>query len=230
MSTTRQRSEQASFTALEELLAGQPGWAEVLNRVAYWPEEQDLPRAVAMVEEVANRAWRPEARTPTRRVLDQLRRGEVRPHLRLLRALDVDVPELSVRDRVRVLERMIDEGGVRELHTFRSRVTLGDHVLIEVLGRRVTGLRVLSIGQSQVSSAGAAALAGSPAFAGLHHLSLHSNRIDDRGGLALVASPHLASLRYLNLHANCLGPEVARRMRSRPEWEGAKLVLHGQGS
>lgn len=181
-----------------------------------------------MVEAVADRSWHRSARKPTRCVLDQLSRREVRPYVRVLGVLDADVPGLSIGARYEVLARMIG-AGMHVLHTFASVVCHGDAVLVDQLAAHVTGLRILSVSQSLVSNGGARAIAESPAFANLERLSLHSNAIDDNGADALVGSPHLAGLRYLNLYENRISTDAIARIRARPAWHATKLILHRQG-
>lgn len=221
-------TEEARLAALAELLA-RPGasWAEVLTLLARWPAEQRPERALALVEAVADR-WSPRVRGLARTVVRELERGEVRPHLRLLRSLDLrELWRVPRRDQL--FERMIAEGGVRELHALTTRYEPHGEQLIAQLVRHVGGLRHLYLGSSAIGSAGARALAEAPALAGLGHLSLHNNAIDDAGAEALLGSPHLAGLRFLNLYCNDLTPRMVERVVAAPQWRQATIVIHGQG-
>lgn len=219
-------TEEQRHAALTELLARpDAGWAAVMTLLASWPAGQEPGRAIEAVEAVAER-WPPHARGLSRLAVQQLLAGEVRPYLRLVRALDLR-PLWSLRDRAGLLAQMIREAGVRELAVFVIRYDEGD-AIIRLITRHIVGLRALTIGGSGVSPAGARVLAEASALAGLRLLALHNNRIDDAGAGALVDSPHLGELRSLNLYGNRLTALGARRVSSAPRWLQAGIVVHGQ--
>ncbi|WP_146157606.1 hypothetical protein [Enhygromyxa salina] len=149
--------------------------------------------------------------------------GHVRPYLRLLRVLDIR-PLHPIRDRNALLRRMIREGGVRELQTFRARYSDGDQ-LIDTLLRSIHGLQVIYIGGSHVGPAAAQALAQSPSMSGLRYLSLHNNSIGDGGAEALLASPYLRELRWLNLYRNGISGALRDAIKRAPQWQGAQIIL-----
>lgn len=211
------------FAAL--LASPETSWVAVMARLASWPADQGVARAIEAAEAVAER-WPRHARGPGRLTLQQLAAGQVRSHVRLVRALDLR-PLWRVPDRPGLLGRMIREGGVRELELLVTRHDRGEE-LIRLVTRHVVGLRGLAIGGSGVGPDGARALAEAPALAGLRRLALHNNRIDDAGAEALVESPHLGALRYLNLYGNTLGAGAVLRVRGAPRWLQAGLVVHGQ--
>ena len=216
------------FDALAAVLAGRPRWLDVLQRLAYWPQEEDPARAVAMVETLADRLWHPRDRVLTGVVTNQLADGVVRPYLRVVRVVDADFPRLDLHGRMDVLERMCSDAvGVRHLWGFSTRVLFGDPV-IALLAARTTGLKFVRISQSRVGVEGARLIATSPAFAGLEELSLHSNALDDEAAALLLASKQLDGVKSVNLYDNQIGDEMVARIRAHLPWKAAKLVLHGQ--
>jgi len=226
--TASQRSEaQVRHEALAVLLAEPaPSWHEVLRRLATWPAAHDPAAAIAAVEAVAHR-WRPQDRGLGRFAVHQLIHGDVGPHLRLIRALDLR-PLWEVGDRPALFERMIVAGGVRELFAFDARYDRGD-THIELLTAHIVGLRQLYLGGCHVGPEGARRLAECPALAGLQRLSLHNNVLGDAGAEALLASPHLVGLRVLNLYNNQLSAPMIERIRAAPQWRGATVTIHNQG-
>lgn len=222
----RVRSVEERLAGLESMLARPTtSWSEVMTALSTWPADQALEGAIAAVEAAADR-WPPAARGLARVTVQQLLAGEVRPHLRLVRALDLR-PLWSHRHRAALLGRMIAEGGVRELHTFILRYDEGEAILA-LLTRHVRGLRVLYLGGSGVETTGACALAECAELAELGHLALHNNRIDDEGALALARSPHLGSLRSLNLYNNRLTPPGVEALRGLLEPRQVRLIVHKQ--
>ncbi len=223
--------EEARFAGLAALLERPDApWNEVLNCLARWPAEQEPERAIVAVEAAVDR-WPAGLRGLSRFVVQQLVGGEVRPYLRVLRALDLR-RVWSVRRRDRLLARMIEEAGVTRLESCTTRYDLGEE-LIPRIARSIGGLRRLEIGGSGVSSDGARALAGAPGLAGLVHLGLPNNHIHDDGAEALLGSPWLAGLRFLNLHGNRLSPAMVERIAGAPQWQAARIVLgcqRGPGS
>lgn len=223
--------EEARFAGLAALLKRPDApWTEVLNCLARWPAEQAAERAVAAVEAVAER-WPGHVRGLSRWVVQQLVGGDVRPYLRVLRALDLR-RAWSVQRRDLLLARMIAEGQVARLDSFTTRYDLGEELIPRIVGS-ICGLQSLSIGGSGVSSDGARALALAPALGGLISLSLHNNQIHDDGAEALIASQWLGGLRFLNLHGNRLSAAMAARIAAAPQWQGTRIVLgcqRGPGS
>jgi len=223
--------QKARFAGLAALLERSDApWNEVLNCLARWPAEQEPERAIVIVEAAVDR-WPAGLRGLSRFVVQQLVGGELRPYLRVLRALDLR-RVWSVKRRDLLLARMIEEGGVTRLESFTTRYDLGEE-LIPRLARSISGLRSLEIGGSGVSSGGAEALALAPGLAGLVSLSLHNNHIRDDGAEALLCSPWLGGLRFLNLHGNRLSSAMVERIAAAPRWQAARIVLgcqRGPGS
>lgn len=223
MARHRQSDEERTVALRRALENPATPWPEVLNRLAFWPLGHGLMEATEQVEAVVER-WPAATRSPTRFVLRQLLEGEVRPYLRLLRVLDLR-PLWRVRDRDGLLRRIIRDGSLRELHTFRARYSDGD-ALLTTLVRSIRGLCTIYLGGSTVSPAGAHAIARSPAMSGLRHLSLHNNQIGDVGAEALLASPYLHGLRWLNLYRNGISHDLRDAIRGAPQWQRARLILH----
>ncbi len=223
MTRHRQSDEERAVALRRALENPATPWGEVLGRLAFWPLGRGLEEATEQVEAVVER-WPAATRAPTRIVLQQLLNGEIRPYLRLLRVLDLR-PLWRVRDRDGLLRRIIRDGSLRELHTFRARYSDGD-ALLTTLVRSIRGLHTLYLGGSTVSPAGAYAIARSPAMSGLRHLSLHNNQIGDVGAEALLASPYLHGLRWLNLYRNGISHDLRDAIRSAPQWQRARLILH----
>lgn len=222
----RTRSETERRADLDALLADPAAaWGTVMTVLSTWPSDQAPDRAIAAVEAVADR-WPPATRGLPRAAIRQLLAGDVRPHLRLVRALDLR-PLWSSRDRVALLDRLIAEGGVCELHTFIVRYDDGEALLARLV-RHVRGLRVLRLGGCRIGLPGARALADGPALAELRELALHNNRIDDDGAGALAGSPHLARLRTLNLYNNCPSRGTVAALRELYAARGVRLQIHHQ--
>lgn len=223
--------QEARFAGLAALLERPDApWNEVLNCLARWPAEQEPERAIVAVEAAVDR-WPAGLRGLSRFVVQQLVAGEVRPYLRVLRALDLR-RVWSVRRRDLLLARMIEEGGVTRLGSFTTRYDLGEELIPRIV-RSIGGLRSLAIGGSGVSSDGARALALAPGLVGLVSLSLPNNHIHDDGAEALLGSPWLAGLRFLNLHGNRLSPGMVVRLGGAPQWRAGRVVLgcqRGPGS
>ena len=203
----------------------QAEWGQGVSLLACWPPDQDPASAVARVEAEAHR-WPPDARTLPRFALGQLIAGEIRPYLRLIRALDLRVL-WQVRDRPALVHRMIVEAGVHQLHTFTTRYDRGE-ALIELLVAHITGLRCIHIAGSAIGETGALRLAACPALAQLQHLDLPNNDVTDAGAEALLASPQLAGLHSLNLYGNRLSPAMVERLLAAPQWQQTRIVIHGQ--
>ncbi len=199
-------------------------WGDVITLLACWPPDQDPASAVALVEAEVDR-WPPHSRTLPRLALEQLRAGEVRPYLRLIRVLDLRALWQN-RDRATLLRRMI-AAGMHELLTFTTRYDQGEP-LIELLVAHITGLRRLQLGGSAIGPAGAIRLARWPELVHLQHLGLPNNHIDDAGAEALLASPHLDNLHSLNLYGNRLSPAMLGRIVAARQWQRTRLVVHGQ--
>ncbi len=228
MRRRRSQSDEERLSSLQRALAD-PGsaWADLLNRLAFWPPSETMRQATELVEAAAERLPAP-TRAPSRFVVRELLDGRVRGYIRLLRVLDLG-PLWSLRDRHLLLKRMIDEGGLHTLHTFRTRYDHGE-ALLRTLTRSIRGLQIIYIGGSQVGPAGAQLIARSPSMAGLRHLSLHNNRIGDEGAAALLASPHLHNLRWLNLYRNGISGDMREAIHAAPQWYDAKIILHGSRS
>ena len=111
MGRRRVLGEEARVAGLVELLGREAArWDEVMSRLAYWPLDQHPERGLALVEEVAER-WSPRARDLPATVLRQLGAGEVRPCLRLERAVDLR-PLWAMPRRDRLFARI--DGDVHE--------------------------------------------------------------------------------------------------------------------
>jgi hypothetical protein len=226
MSRKRSPTETERHAALRaELGDPSPSWSRLLTQLVRWPLDQDPERAMAIVEASGFPA---EVRGLSPLAYQQLLDLDVRPYLRLIRVLDLR-PLNHVGEPTRLFERMIHEGGMRELHTLITRYHRWSG-LAPLIARHITGLRCLRLGDSGLDAESARALAHAPALADLRELSLYTNHIDDDGAQALVDSPHLASLRFLNLYGNDLSPAMIARIRAAPQWREAALVLHGQRS
>lgn len=222
----RSPGEAERFAALATTLARpDAAWTEVLNALARWPEEQGAARAVEIVAAAAER-WPAGTRGLSRLVVNQLLGHEVRPYLRLVRALDLRLLWRMPR-RDGLLGRMIDEGGMTHLVAFTTRYDRGE-ALIAWLARRIGGLRSLHIGGSGVLCSGAQTLARAPGLAQLTSLSLHGNLVADAGAQALIDSPHLVELRYLNLYGNRLSSDGVRRLQAAPQWQEARVIVNHQ--
>jgi uncharacterized protein (TIGR02996 family) len=86
-------------------------------------------------------------------------------------------------------------------------------------GERPCRLRRLNLCRTEVSAAGAQALARA-VLPELRWLDLGDNRIDASALGRLVASPHLVGLRWLNLGNNPLGDDGARALAGSPNLRG----------
>lgn len=219
-------TQEERFAALGALLAA-PGasWGELMTLLAWWPSAQGQAQAVALAEAAAGR-WSDSSRVLTRIAIRHLLENKVPPYLRLLRSLDMR-PLWQVQSRPRLLARIIQEAGLRNLHTFTLRYDDGPAILRELLCY-VEGLYVLHLGACSLGDPEAIALASSPSLAGLTHLSLHSNHLGDEGALALLNSPYLRGLRYLNLYNNRLSPGVVAQLQAAPWWSRGTLLLNAQ--
>lgn len=214
------------FAALAARLADPAAtWRQVLTLLACWPPDHDPALALTVVEAVVDR-WPVHQRDLPRLVARQLIAGDVRPCLRLVRVLDLR-PLWQVSDRAALLQRMIIEGGLRELREFTTRYDRGD-AQIALLVEHVLGLRTLYVAGSGVGPRGAELLASCPALAGLLRLSLPNNNLGDAGAQALLDSPHLVGLRTLNLYANGLSSPMVERVLAAPQWQRASIIIHNQ--
>lgn len=222
----RSPGEAERFAALAAMLARpDAAWSEVINYLARWPSEQGAARAVELVEAAAER-WPARTRGLSRWVVQQLSAHEVRPYLRLVRALDLRLLWRTPR-RDGLLARMIDEGGMVNLVAFTTRYDLGE-ALCPLIAGRIRSLRSLHIGASGVECSGAQVLARAAGLGQLQSLSLHGNRIGDAGAQALIDSPHLVGLDYLNLYGNRLSSDGVRRLQAAPQWQAARVIVNHQ--
>ncbi|MCY1054094.1 hypothetical protein [Nannocystis sp. SCPEA4] len=226
MSARHHPDPQARLAALAALLADpSTSWGRIVTCLACWPAALDASPAIAAVEAVADR-WPAPGRGLSRLAVRQLLAGDVRPYLRLVRALDLR-PLWSMRDHPVLLERMLAAGGMRQLVAFTTRYDRGD-ALIRLLTAHIVGLRHLSISGSSVGPDGARRLGECPALAGLQRLALHNNELGDLGAEALLASPYLVDLHALNLYNNRLSAAMVERIRGAPQWRGATIIIHNQ--
>ena len=128
------------------------------------------------------------------------------PHLGRVRELDLCGNDLG-NGGLNVLLRSPHLGRVESLDiSYNGIDEAGAGRLAESL--LLPQLRALRInGNSEIGSAGLAALAESPGFAGVRFLDISGSDIDDKGIAALVRSEHAVRLHTLILHGNHIGDD-----------------------
>jgi hypothetical protein len=108
-----------------------------------------------------------------------------------------------------------------KLLALRNCGGIGDAAVCTLAAAPYLRLTQLILGRNNIShsvsitSAGAQALASSPAMAELRHLDLEGHQVGDAGAEAMAASPHLKQLGCLNLRGNPISKEVQKALRKR---------------
>jgi hypothetical protein len=217
----------AAFDALVTEPPSATNWRRFVGALLHLPPGPTRERCVAEAE-LSLRSWPDALRSLTPALERRLVAPPYPSWLRLVRVFDMTRRANQLRE-LDSLERLVDEGQIRCLHTLRLRYcTFGDEGLA-LIGARIHGLVELQLGNCFIGDIGALTVAESPSFAGLERLSLYSNLVEDRGAQALVDSATLVSLRALNLYNNRLSAQLIERARERLTARGIELIVHGQG-
>lgn len=126
------------------------------------------------------------------------------PLLETIRELDLCGSELG-DGGIRLLLQSLYLGNIRTLDLSLSGVSDSGVRSVAKTGN-LPKLKQLIVAENEtITSAGAAALAESPARAGLTRLDLSGNQIDDAGVRAIVASRSLTQLRQFRIESNAIG-------------------------
>ncbi|MEM7151393.1 MAG: hypothetical protein AAF799_01065 [Myxococcota bacterium] len=220
----------ARSEALEALTDEPPSrasWRRLLGVLLHWSAEPARERYVTEAE-AALRSWPDELRTLSSAVKRRLESPPYPSWLRLVRVFDMTRRANRIRE-YDALVRLLDEGRLQRLHTFRLRYcTFGDPGLAHI-GRRVQGLVELQLGNCCIGGGGVSALLESPNLGEIEELNLHSNSINDAGADVIADSDALVALRRVNLYRNQLSWEAIERVGERLRARGIRFIAHGQG-